>query len=415
MFWVASEDHDFDEVSKTFVIGSDSSLTGITNLPTDSDKGLPVGLVRLDESVDNTLDTFFASIQHTEFTAETRSLFTGTWRSGMNFSDAFATLIARLFRDWGVVLIDPLNQQLKRLAAPIYSLAIERSREINDALISRGKELESDGFHAQVKVDESYFPLFWHDEDGRRQALKFTTRGTVVTKDKSREFKLEELRRIAQDNPQQFSPSVVLRPVVQDYLLPTICYFGGSAEIAYFAQNSVVYRHLNRPSTTILHRQSFTILEAASQRIMSALDVEFRDLFASSEKLKLNFAKEKLSEDAGRLFAEVEERINIELNRLDQHIASADPTISKNLANRRRKMLYHIAALRDKFYRSQAMKDETLVSRIDRLLTHVLPGGQLQERVLNIGYFFNSYGPNFTKWLYDSIDLNDRGHRVVYL
>jgi bacillithiol biosynthesis cysteine-adding enzyme BshC len=415
VFWVASEDHDFDEVSTAGIINSKGELRYVEDRPPSSDLDLPVGSIELDGSIDTAIKNITSQLPATAFTSEVTTLLSGCWKSGRTFSDAFAATIARLFADHGLVVIDPLDHRLKKLASPVYSLAIERSVEINEALRRRGEALEAAGYHAQVKIDNSYFPLFWHDENGRRISLKFTTRGTVVTKDKAREFTLDELKALADEGPDRFSPGVVLRPVVQDWILPSVCYFGGSAEIAYFAQNSEVYGVLERPVTTILHRQSFTVVEPKARRVMDPLDLGLRDLFDGRDALKLRVARNHLSRDSARVFAEAEERINMELNRLDQHIAPSDPTVAANLATRRRKVLYHIAAIREKFYRSQLRKDKTLDRRIDSLFTHLLPKDQLQERTLNITYFIDQFGPDFMNWIYDSIDLDDRGHRILYL
>ena len=415
VFWVASEDHDFDEVSTAGFINSNGELSVVENRPPSSDLEIPVGRIELDGSINKAIEDITSQLPKTAFTNEVTTLLAENWKHGRTFSDSFAAMIAKLFAEYGLVVIDPLDQRLKRLAAPIYSLAIERSVEINEALRRRSEELETAGYHGQVKIDSSYFPLFWHDDDGRRISLKFTTRGTVVTKDKSREFTVDELKQLAYEGPERFSPGVVLRPVVQDWMLPTVSYFGGAAEVAYFAQNSEVYRLLERPATTILHRQSFTVVEPKARRIMDAFGLGLKDLFDGRDRLKLRVARDHLSKDSARVFAEAEEKINMELNRLDQYIAPNDPTVAANLAKRRRKVLYHIAAIREKFYRSQLRKDKTLDRRIDALFTHLLPKDQLQERTLNVTYFIDQFGPNFTSWIYDSIDLDDRGHRMIYL
>ena len=415
VFWIASEDHDFDEVSKAFVLDAHWQLSELTNWPEMAGKELPVGAVPIDGSIIQTISRLQQSLLRTEFTERVIGDLAGSWAAGNSFADGMAQMLAGMFGRRGLVILDPRSPQVKRMAAPIYVQAIRKSAEITRALIARGDELEAAGFHSQVKVDSNYFPLFWHDENGSRRALKTTTRGTLVTKDRSHEFSIGDLEGIADQNPELFSPGVMLRPVVQDFLLPTLCYFGGGAEVAYFAQNSEVYRILNRPATTIFHRQSFTVVEPRNAKITDRLNVHLPDLFEDNDKLKLHVAERMEAKDSARLFAEVEERINGELNRLDQHIAPLDPTVAANLAKRRRKMLYHIGAVRKKFYISTVERNEILDRQVSSLLSGLLPAGQLQERVLNITYFLNKYGPDFNDWIYDSISLDDRGHRLIYL
>ena len=131
----------------------------------------------------------------------------------------------------------------------------------------------TEGYHAQVLINEDYFPLFYQAKNRTRHALKKTPEGTYKTKGIEREFTLNELAELAEVEPHRFSPSVVLRSVTQDYLLPTVCYFGGAAEIAYFAQSGEVYRVLERPITTILHRQSFSFIEVKHAKTLEKFNL----------------------------------------------------------------------------------------------------------------------------------------------
>jgi bacillithiol synthase len=415
VFWIATEDHDFEEVSKTFLLGQNGELTEHKNEPRRCYENLPVGYVKLDDSIKQTVDELFQGLPSTEFTPELREIIEESWQSGNYFGDAFVKLLTKLFGDYGLIFLCPLNKKLKELAAPIYVEAIEKSQEIVDALQKRSDELVKDGFHAQVLVGDDYFPLFYQAKDRTRHALKKTPAGTYRTKGIDREFSLEELAEIAAREPRKFSPSVVLRSVVQDYLLPTACYFGGAAEIAYFAQSGEVYRILNRPQTPIFHRQSFTIVEPRHARTFEKYDLRLPDLFAGMENLLPRIVERYLNKETGRLFAEAEENINLELNRLDQNLSQIDPTLAENLAKRRRKIIYHIGAMRNKFHHAQIRRDKIIQRQFETMFDALLPHKHLQERTLNINYFLNNYGLNFIKWLYDAIDLDDKGHRIVYL
>ncbi len=415
VFWIATEDHDFEEVSKTFVIGKTGELDELKNEPKRCYENLPVGTIKLDESIKATVEELFKDLSNTEFTDELRQLIDQSWNAETYFGDAFAKLLTKLFGEYGLIILCPLDPRLKQLAAPVYKEAIEKSSEIVDALRKRSDELQEKGYHAQVLVGEDYFPLFWQASDKTRNALKKSEQGTFKTKDASREFTLEELAEIAEKEPTRFSPSVVLRSVVQDYILPTICYFGGAAEIAYFAQSGEVYRLLNRPITPIFHRQSFTVIEPKHNKTLDKYDLNLKDLFVGYENLLPKIVEKYLNSDTAKIFAEAEEKINIELNRLDQNLSQIEPTLADNLAKRRRKIIYHIGAMRNKFHHAQIRKDETLQRQIETMFTALLPHKHLQERTLNVNYFLNRYGFNFVDWIYQAIDLADKEHRVIYL
>jgi bacillithiol biosynthesis cysteine-adding enzyme BshC len=414
VFWVATEDHDFAEVAEAYVLDASSGLERVESAATHNENE-PVGSVKLDSSVSSTISDLFASLRSTEFSAEVRQLVENAYCKGTGFGTAFGKLLAALTAEYGLIIVDPLHRELKRLAAPIYREAILRSRDIVDALLQRDAEIKAAGFEPQVAVGEDYFPLFWHSVDGQRLALRSTSNGTFKARAVNREFTIETLAATAEKEPWRFSPSVVLRPVVQDFLFPTRCYFGGGAEISYLAQNSEVYRCLDRPVTTILHRQSFTVVEARHQRTMEKYELRFRDLFEGFENLLPRIVDEFLDRGTARTFAEVEEVINTQLNRLDRELSDIDPTLAANLATRRRKIIYHIAALQKKFRRFEIEKDETVRRRIESLFVSLLPKGALQERTLNVAYFLNQYGPRFVDWMYRASDLGDRSHRVIYL
>ena len=415
VFWIATEDHDFEEVSKAFVIEKTGNIAELKNEPKRCYENLPVGTIKLDDSIKQTVTELFDELSFTEFTPELRVLVEQSWNSETYFGDAFAKLIAKLFEKYGLIILCPLDPRLKKLAAPVYKEAIEKSAEIVDALRSRSAELQEKGYHAQVLIGEDYFPLFWQAKDKTRNALKKSEQGTFKTKDASREFTLEELAEIAETEPTRFSPSVVLRSVVQDYILPTVCYFGGAAEIAYFAQSGEVYRILNRPQTPIFHRQSFTIIEPRHAKTLEKYDLQLKDLFVGYENLLPQIVEKFLNSDTAQIFSEAEEKINIELNRLDQNLSQIEPTLAENLATRRRKILYHIGAMRNKFHHAEMRRDATLQRQIDTMFTALLPHKSLQERTLNVNYFLNRYGFYFIDWIYQAIDLDDKGHRVIYL
>jgi bacillithiol biosynthesis cysteine-adding enzyme BshC len=415
VFWVATEDHDFEEVSNAFVLNKSGGVMELRNEPKRCYSNLPVGYIKLDDSVDETIDEMFRGLASTEFTDELKQLITNSWKSGDYFGDGFGVLLTRLLGKYGLIVLCPLNNALKKLAAPIYVEAIKRSAEIVEALQVRSRELEADGYTAQVLIGDDYFPLFWQARDDTRNSLKKSREGTFRTKDGTREFTLHELAEIAASEPYRFSPSVVLRSVVQDYILPTVCYFGGGAEISYFAQSGEVYRILDRPVTPIIHRQSFSFVETKHAKTLNRYDLDLADLFHGIEAILPGIVEKYLNSDTAALFADVEEKINAQLHRLDEDLLTVDTSLVENLAKRRRKILYHIAALRNKFRHVQLRKDETINRQFETLFASLMPNGALQERSINIAYFLNRYGINFIDWIYQASDLDDKGHRVIYL
>lgn len=415
VFWIATEDHDFEEVSNAFGTSAAGSLVETRFKPANEDIGLPVGMIPTDGSIANAADNWLSELPVTEFSHDLREMLVSAYRAGSSFGTSFGRLLSGLLGKYGLVLFDPLDPRAKRLASPIYKAAIEKTGDIVQSLIARSRELESAGYHSQVLIEEDHVPLFWHEDDGRRLAIKRTADGRFLVPGTRNESDSEQLVTCAESQPERLSPGVMLRPVVQDFLFPTVCYFGGGAEISYFAQNSEVYRILERPVTPIMHRQSFTIVEAKHARTMAKYGLRFSDLFAGFEKLLPQIVEQVIDPQTPRVFAEAEEKINTELNRLDQTLSLIDPTLAENVATRRRKIIYHIGALRKKFQRTRIQKDETVNRQVKAMFEALLPDGALQERKLNFASFADRYGIQFVDWIYEELDPDNKDHKLLYL
>ncbi len=415
VFWVATEDHDFDEVSHTYFTGNAGELIKADYHPAEYTKGFPVGNVKINSSITKAIDDALDAIPQLDFSDTVRDSIKKAWSEGTLFGSAFSKSLTDIFGRFGLVVIDPMHLGIKSLAAPIYVNAIERAAEIVKNIRKISGQLVSEGYHAQVLVEEDYFPLFRIDDDGRRIALRKTADGVYAAKEEKREFSLAELAAIAKDDPQHFSPGVMLRPVVQDHLLPTACYFGGAAEIAYFAQNSEVYKTLERPVTPIMHRQSFTVVEAKHRRTLEKYGLALSNMFEGFDKTLESVGKKRLSSETVSIFDEIEKKLDEELDRLDTNLSQIEQTLSDNLAKRRRKIAYHIAALKKKTYFASTRKDQMIERQIRGAFDSLLPKGELQERVLNVHSFLNRYGPYFIDTVYNAIDLRDKDHRVIDL
>lgn len=415
VFWAATEDHDFEEISTAFAVATDGSLAEAKVGIPESEIGKPVGDIPLDASIEKILNGLLSLMPVSESKTEIEELLRETYRMNSSFGEAFCTLVSKLFSKFGLIVFDPLDKEAKELCSPVYRVAVERSDDIVEKLLARSERLEAAGYHAQVLIERDYYPLFWHDDEGKRRSLKRIDKDFYRVTGTPQKITTEQLAAAADAEPERLSPGVMLRPVVQDFLFPTVCYFGGAAEIAYFAQNSEVYRILERPVTTILHRQSFTLVEPKHARTMEKYNLILRDLFSGLKQLLPHIVDGVVDPKTPTVFADAEEKINTELDRLDQQLSSIDTTLAESLAKRRRKIIYHISALRNKFRRASVEKDETINRRIKSLFTTLLPNGALQERTLNFVQFADHYGVNFLDWVFDSIDLDDKGHRVLYL
>src|SRR4030095_10447673 len=278
----------------------------------------------------------------------------------------------------------------------------------------RSRQLEGDGYHAQVLASANSFPLFIHEADGSRKALTRIENGKYTTKDSESDYKADELAQLALESPGRFSLNVTLRAVVQDYLLPTIAYCGGAAEIAYFAQTAEVYRVLGRPTTPILPRSGLTMVERHTGRAMERYGLTLADFFEGLENVMKRVVEEHLGAHTARLFTESEQRVNSELDRLRLELANVDPTLAAALDTGRKKINYQIEGLRTRFVRSQLARDEAVQRQLQRAFDQLYPHKDLQERHINITSLLARHGTYVMEWIYNAVNIGSNEHQVVY-
>jgi bacillithiol biosynthesis cysteine-adding enzyme BshC len=415
VFWIATEDHDFAEVATAEFIGCDCRLASVHVSNEMHQEGAPVGSVTLDDSINETIGRLLDVLPDTEFIPEVEKLLRETWGEGKGYGEAFARMMTRILGRHGLILLDPLDAKLKQLAAPLYAEAARQAPEIATSLVARSRELEEAGYHAQVVISENTFPLFLHTEDGTRHAVTRTDDGRYKAKNEREGYTTEELAQMAANEPEKFSPNVTLRAVVQDYLLPTVAYFGGAAEIAYFAQTAEVYRILNRPATPILPRASMTIVERRTWRTLERYGLGLTDLFEGLDVVLSRVVEEHLGSETAATFNRTEESINRELDGLQEKLKEVDPTLAEALDTGRRKINYQLEGLRSRFHRAQMGRDRAAHRQLERAFAALYPNKTLQERHINITSLLARHGTYVVNWIYDAINLGSSDHQIVYL
>ena len=415
VFWIAAEDHDFAEVATAEFISRDCQLNQVSVSESLHREGQPVGNIVLDNSIVTVVDQLFGILPDSEFASDMKALVLNSWEPGRCFVESFARMMTSLLGKYGLILLDPLDPTLKKLAAPLYSAAAQQASEIAEAIEQRSKELEGAGYHAQVTATANSFPLFLHDDAGARRAVSRTDEGKYKAKDLDEEYSPEELAQLALEHPERFSPNVTLRAVVQDYLLPTIAYLGGSAEIAYFAQTAEVYRILRRPATPILPRSSLTIMERHAGRVLERYNLTLEDFFEGIDSVMKRVVEEHLGVNTAKLFAKSEEHINDELDRLRRELESVDPTLAGALDTGRKKINYQLEGLRTRFVRAQMSRDEAAHRQLQRAFEQLYPNKELQERHINITSLLARHGTYVIEWIYNAINLSSNEHQVIKL
>lgn len=414
VFWMASEDHDWEEVREAQLLACDGRLASVSIPNTLHKEGQQVGEVALDGTVEDAAKRLFDLLPSSEFLPDVERMLRDCYHSGRTLAEGFARMLSALTSKYGLVLLDPTDARIKRLAAPLYSEAARKGAEIAAATDARSRELEAEGYHAQVHTSPDAFPLFLID-DGARRALTRTGDGKYRAKGTEHEWDAEELAALALAEPERFSPNVTLRAVVQDYLLPTVVYFGGAAEVAYFAQTAESYRVLGRPATPILHRASLTVVERRTARTLSRYGLKLEDFFAGLDSVIARVVEQHLGKDVAAAFDNTDAAVDAALDSLGASLRDFDPTLAEALNGGRKKIRHQLDGLRSRFHRAQMHRDRAALRQLERAATALYPERALQERHVNVTSLLARHGLYAVEWIHDALDLSTNDHLVVYL
>lgn len=414
MFWIAAEDHDFLEVNHTRLVNREGQIATITYTACSPKEGKPVGHVRLADGINENIDQLIAALPDSEFVPRLADDLRDSYKAGTGFADAFARMMMKLFSQYGVVLINPLDDRFKHVSGEIYSRAMSNLPEFANRLVAASAQLETAGYHSQVYTSQEAVPLFMLDE-GRRTAMVRREDGRFYLKGSEKSFAADELLSTVLRCPNCFSPNVTLRPIVQDFLLPTLAYIGGPAEIAYFAQLRPNYSLLNRVEPVVLPRATFTLIEKRHAKTMSKYGIEFKDLFDGPESVLKKVVERSLDNDTTRVFDETEKLFEEQLEKLRASLVAVDPTLGEAVKGGRDKVFYQLNNLRTRFVHNRSKRDETTQQQIERLFAVLYPNKNLQEREINVAYFLARYGYELIDRLYQEVEVGNNDHKLVYL
>jgi bacillithiol biosynthesis cysteine-adding enzyme BshC len=408
VFWVDAEDHDWDEVKTCRVLDAETGLRAITlERPAGAGDG-PVAGVRLDEAVETAVGELESALNPTEFTAWMLDGLRRAYRPDTGMAEAFAQWLECVLGPRGLVVYDASDPAAKPLLADLFAAELERAGDTSRLAAEAGRALEARGYHAQVTPAEGSVGLF--DLSRGREPIRVRGDGFLVgDREEPRAALLERLRHA----PEQFSPNVLMRPLSQDSLFPTVCYVAGPNELAYLAQLRPVYAAFDVPMPLFLQRATVTIVDSNAMRFLSRHAFPFESLAARDEALlnELLAAQLPPSVDAAMQAAvqEVEQR----MHRLAAEVPRVDPTLEGAARSTLSRMQDELGKLQGKIIQAAKRKDETLRRQFTHAQAQSFPGGHPQEREVGFAFFLNKYGPTLVDRLGDELRLEMGRHLVI--
>ena len=413
VFWLEGDDHDYDEVRVFSLLNNENQLVSLKyddGQLEEVNRGSIAGL-QFNQNFENVFNELNAVLRETEFKPSLLELLKSIYVPGKTFLDSFRELMIALFDEYGLIVFNPVDPNVKKILAPIFYKEVAEFSDHAGYLVERSAELE-EIYHAQVKVKA--INLFYMEEN-ERLLIEPTETGEYRLKGKRKKFTREEILSVIESAPEKFSPNVLLRPICQDFLLPTGFYVGGPSEISYFAQVTPLYDiyEINQPF--IYPRSSATIVERGVKNILDKNNLNLQDIFTEEDKLIQKIVAASSEFDLENLFNKSLNEILVSLSSIDEKLVQIDKTLLDQSAKSRQRIEETFNYLKNKTLDAQKRKYDSTIRQISKVRNVLYPNGNLQERELNWIYFTNKYGTDILRWLVNELAINKFEHQILEL
>jgi len=425
VFWLEGEDHDFEEVASTALLDRDDPVRVRYERPepdggadsgadNGADKGTEhlrtaVGRLELDESITDAVDRVQEILPDSDFAPGLIDLLRSAYRPGRSMMDAFVEVVSTWIGPGRVVFLSPDDTVVKRLARRVFVREIEQHEESARRLADVSRRLEKD-YHAQVT--STHLNLFVHADERRAVEVRGDGFGLHGS---DRTFTKKELLALVNDDPDALSPNVVLRPLMQDAVLPTAAYVAGPGEIAYFAQFKPLYEWADIPMPIIYPRASVTLMERRIGKILEEHDLNAGDFDDQVERLFRRVVVDEMEVDLEAEFKEKSSSIHQAINGIKPIIGDVDRSLVRSAEATRASFMKDWNKLKDKVVRAEKDTHDIVREQLERASASLYPFGTLQERMLSPLFFMSKYGPDLAERIMEQIDLDTREHQVLDL
>lgn len=410
VFWLADEDHDYDEIRELGILDGNEVKT--LSLSSKGDELSPVADINVPEEVEKLETEVKDALYNTDFSAPLWDLLNKCFSADNTFAEGFGHFISALFSKHGLVLAGSNNPAIKKEVGDVMERSISEADEIRAGLEDQSQKL-SEKFHQQVTLYDSNLFYLEGDEHIRR---KISREGESWKTDSGKVWDTDSLKEEILNQPEKFSPNVFLRPILQDALLPTLGYVAGPGETAYYGQMKQMYACFGQHMPVIFPRLSATFIEPAIDRIMGELPFDFDEYQKRIEDLESEYVDRTEQHDIEAIFGDWKSRVEELSEEKEEIIGEIDPTLKGAVGNATSTYYNELDKLKGKVYRAVKNQDETQLKRINRIQNNLYPGNGLQERVLAGIFYMNKYGLDIWDNLLKSMEEESfDNHKMIYL
>ena len=411
VFWVEGEDHDFEEIATAHVLHR-NEVVPLSYEPEVEDNPGAVGRLALTDAIHEGLDRLDEVLPPSDFKPGIMERVRAAYRPGTRIEVAFAQLMRSLFEDEGLVFVNPDDARLKALSRPLFRRELEEPTVPSARIDATTQALRDQGYHAQVTARPTN--LFWLADEARR-LIDLSDDDTFRFRGTDRTFSRADLLARLDDDPERFSPNVVLRPLMQDHLLPTAAYVAGPGEVSYFAQYRDVYDWAGLQMPLIHPRASVSLVEGKVQKVLDKYDRSVEAFGADLDALFQDVVVETMEVDVDAAFSETLPQIHQAINALKPEVEAVDRTLGASAEATRAALVDEMEALKRKVVRAEKRQQDEVRAQLEKARANLRPGGHLQERMINVLYYLNKYSLDLIDDLQDRLHTDTSEHQVVDL
>ncbi|MGG3926375.1 bacillithiol biosynthesis cysteine-adding enzyme BshC [Metabacillus fastidiosus] len=414
VFWIAGEDHDFAEINHVFV--SENKLIKKKTMKHERDylKKLPVSDIQInDRTFVNWTKEIIETYGETDFTNRLLEQIERCTSRADSFVQVFEELILEMFQDEGLVLINSGDHRLRELEKNCFFEIIEKNSAVGQAVQKKQDCMREHGYKPIIEMKEESANLFYH-HDGERYLMDRCSENEFKVEDLGLVFSKEELIKLVTESPERFSNNVVTRPLMQEFLFPTLAFIAGPGEITYWAELKEVFSLFGYEMPPVVPRLNITILERSIERDMKELDISLEEVLErGTEGAREAYLHANTPVEMKPLVDGAKKEIGAIHHQLKQAALTIDPSLEPLLQKNAFLIENQLDFLTKIVDRRVKEQNEVELSKYHRIENALKPNGQLQERIWNIYYFLNKFGTDFVVELTNlSYTFNDR-HKIV--
>ena len=408
VFWIDAEDHDWPEVSGCTVLDSELAPATVRLADLPGAGSLPIARLNLTDAITAALDQLDTALPDTEFKSEIMSGLRAAYVPGRSMASAFGVWMEQVLGPRGLVVYDSSDPAAKALARDVFVKELSQPGQTARIAATAGEALVAKGYHAQATLADGTVCVFHLNNE--RSPIKITGDKAEI---EDRTVPLDQLKKEAQTQPDHFSPNVLLRPLVQDTVFPTICYVAGPNELAYLGQLKEIYAHFGIPMPLMYQRGTATLADSATLRFLSKYDLPITALRAQDESALNQLLESQLPPTVEQSLTSVSSMIEERMNAVAAAVPQIDPTLEGAVKSTLGKMQHEVHSLHNKVIQAAKRRDETLRRQFQRAQALTFPQGHPQEREVGFVWFLNRYGPALVDRLMDELPLAMGHHWVL--